>query len=154
MITWSGTRKVHASATHTFDVIGTHGRENHPRWEKEVVEIRPVTPGPVGLGTRAIMVRKEMGRVRAVEYEVTEFEAGRRIAFNHPDENMNFALSFTVTPVTSDECELRVDVRAQPKGPLRAMEPLMKLAFPKRSGRITDAMVAVVEELAAVPCGK
>lgn len=154
MITWSGTRRVHASAAHTFDVIATHGRENHPRWEKEVVEIRPVTPGPVGLGTRAIMVRKEMGRVRAVEYEVTEFDAGRRIAFHHPDANMDFALSFTVSPATASECDLRVDVRAQPNGALRAIEPLMRLAFPKRSARITDAMVAVVEELAAVPGAK
>lgn len=145
MIRWSRTTTVHASADDAFDVIGTNVTVNHPRWEKEVLSIRTLTPGPIAVGTRAVMVRKEMGRVRESEYEVTEFVPGRRIAFVHPQDALDFRLRFDLMPIDDATCDLTVDVTAQPRGALRLLEPIMRLGFPKRSRRITDAMVDVIE---------
>ena len=33
-----------------FDFVGTHYFENHPRWEREVVSVRKITDGPIGVG--------------------------------------------------------------------------------------------------------
>ena len=145
MIRWHRTSTVRASADDTFDVIGTNVTVNHPRWEAEVQSIRKLTPGPIGVGTRAIMVRKEMGRIHESEYEVTEFVPGRSIAFVHPQDAVDFTLRFELAATSEQTCELTVDVSAQPKGALRLAEPLMRLGFPKRSRRITDAMVGVIE---------
>ena len=149
MIRWQGARSVRASAHEAFDVIGTNVIANHPRWEKEVLSIRQLTPGPIRTGTRAVMVRKEMGRVRESEYEVTEFVPGKSIAFTHPQDALDFMLRFELRPIDDATCDLTVDVSAQPKGALRLMEPLMRLGFGRRSRRITQAMVAVIE--ATVP---
>ena len=61
MATYAATYRVARTPEEVFDVIGTHCYENHPHWEREVVAIQPVTPGPIGLGSRAIMVRQEYG---------------------------------------------------------------------------------------------
>ncbi|MGN6474863.1 MAG: SRPBCC family protein [Mycobacteriales bacterium] len=149
MIKWQGSFTVHASADAAFDVIGTNVTLNHPKWENEVQSIRQITPGPVGVGTRAVMVRKEMGRLHESEYEVTEFVPGRSIAFVHPQDALGFTLRFALSPLTGDTCQLTVEVAAEPKGALRLMQPMMRLAFPSRSRRITEAMVAVIETTAS-----
>jgi hypothetical protein len=148
MISWKRTTSVHASARVAFDVIGTNVAVNHPKWEKEVESIRLLTPGPIGAGTRAVMVRKEMGRIRESQYEVSEFVPGRCIAFDHPQDALDFKLRFEVVATGPTECELTVEVAADPKGTLRLMQPIMRLAFPRRSRRITDAMIAVIETTA------
>ncbi len=146
MIVHEHTRRVHRSAEEAFDVIGTHMYENHPRWEREVVEIRPLTPGPVGVGSRAVMVRQEFGRRSEVEYEITEFEPGRRIAASHPeDASMDFDIAFDIEPIDDDTCAVTVSVAARPKGWARALEPVMRIAMPRRGARITDDLAAVIE---------
>jgi hypothetical protein len=149
MITYQCVRNVNRSAEDTFDVIGTHMYENHPRWEPEVIEIRRITPGPVGVGSRAVMVRHEFGRTREVEYVITEFEEGRRIASQHPDDALDFNISFEIAPIDRDSCTVRVNVRAQPKGWTRILEPMMRLVMPKRGQRIANAMVDVIESAPA-----
>lgn len=145
MIVYQSTRRVNRSAEDTFDVIGTHVYDNHPKWEAEVLEIRPMTPGPVGVGSRAVMVRREFGRRKEVEYEVTEFEPGRRITFHHPDAALDFNISFNITPIDSGSCTVQVDVRAQPQGWTRILEPIMRRVMPKQGDRITSAMAEVIE---------
>ncbi|HEU5003250.1 MAG TPA: SRPBCC family protein [Actinomycetota bacterium] len=149
MITWRRTAPVQASAEDTFDVIGTNVAANQPKWEKEVQEVRLLTAGPIGVGSRAVMVRREMGRTRESEYEVTEFQPGASIAFRHPHDALGFALRFRVAPVATDRCELTVDVSAEPKGALRLMAPMLRLGFPKRCQRITDSMIQLVEASAS-----
>lgn len=145
MITYQTVRHINRSAEATFEVIGTHVYDNHPRWEPEVIEIRRVTSDPVRVGSCAVMVRREFGRTTEVEYSVTEFEPGRRIAFHHPDAALDFSISFDITPIDSGSCTLHVDVRAQPRGWTRILEPIMRVAMPKRGERITSAMATVIE---------
>lgn len=149
MIAYQSVRHVNRSAEDTFDVIGTHLYENHPKWEREVIEIRRITPDPVGVGSRAVMVRHEFGRTTETEYVITEFEQGRRIAAHHPDAALDFNISFDVTPIDNGSCTVRVDVRAQPQGWTRILEPIMRLVMPKRGERITSSMALVVESAPA-----
>lgn len=51
MSTYVSRHRVNRRIDDVFDVIGTRCYENHPRWEREVVEVRPLTDGPIGLGS-------------------------------------------------------------------------------------------------------
>jgi hypothetical protein len=73
MVAYEARRLVHRPPDVVFDVIGTHVYENRPRWESEVVEIRPLTEPPVRVGSRTIMERREYGQQTEVPYEVTAF---------------------------------------------------------------------------------
>ncbi len=138
-------KHVNRSAEDTFNVIGTGIYEYHPKWEKEVVEIRPITDGPVGVGSRAIMVRREFMRTTESEYVITEFEQDRRIAAHHPDPSMDFRIRFEITPIDSGSCTVQTDVQAQPKGWMRILEPVVRLVFRKQGERLANSMVEVVE---------
>lgn len=145
MSTYDATYRLDRTPEEVFDVIGTHCYENHPLWEREVVEIRQLTPGPIGLGSRAIMVREEFGRRSETEYEVTAFEPARRIAFRHPQGSMLFELGFDLRAAGVAATDLTVHVRAEPRNALRLLSPLIALQLPRRSDRITRRLVELVE---------
>lgn len=145
MPTFEATYHVARTPEEVFDVIGTHCYENHPRWENEVIEIRPLTPGPIGLGSRAVMVRQEFGRRSEAEYEVTAFDPPRRIAFRHPQDAMLFELSFDLRAASNATTDLTVRVRMVPKGMLRLLSPLLALQLPRRTDRITGQMIELIE---------
>ena len=145
MLTYEVRRRINRPPEAVFDVIGTHVYENHPHWESEVVEIRRLTDGPVGVGSRAIMVRQEYGRRRAAPYEVTEFVPDRKIAFRHLDGPMTFEIAFMLEPADASTTDLTVQVRVQPKGAFRLLTPLMARSLPKTGDRITGQMVTFVE---------
>ena len=145
MPTFHRTYRVARSADQVFDVIGTHLYENHPRWERETIEIRPLTDGPIRVGSRAVMVRQEYGRRSEGAYEITAFEPGRLVAARHLDGPMDFDISFGLTPVTETSCDLTVNVNMALRGRLRPLSPLLAIQMPGRSDRITRSCVALVE---------
>lgn len=147
MISYVKTRRVNRSAEAAFDVIGTHVFENHPRWEAEVLAIRRLDDGPVRVGSRAVMVRSDGGRKNSeTEYSVTEFDPPRRIAFDHPDSPLGFALSAEITPVSSTSCDVTTRVTMQPRGWMRLLEPVLRIGSARRGDRLTAAQVEVIEQ--------
>lgn len=151
MIRFNAVRCVPRPADDVFNVVATRAFENHPKWEDEVVEVRRVTPEPMGVGSRAVMVREEYGKRREVEYEVTEYEPNRRIAFRHLVPNSTFELSTDVRELTATSSEFEVTVLMGVKGMARLLEPLMRLGMPKRGARIMADMARVAETEPVVP---
>jgi len=139
------TYRVNRTPHQVFDVIGTNVYANHPKWEAEVVEIRPITPGPVRLGSEAVMVRQERGKQSETTYVVTAFEPDRVIAFAQDHPAMSFALRFELAPAGTDASDLTIDVRIGLKGALKLAMPLFMLQLPGRTDRITREMIALVE---------
>jgi uncharacterized protein YndB with AHSA1/START domain len=54
-----------------------------PRWMHDLKEIRDLTPGPIGVGTRAVGVVRMFGVAQADPVEVTVFEPPHRFAIRH-----------------------------------------------------------------------
>ncbi len=145
MSTYVSRHRVNRRIDDVFDVIGTHCYENHPRWEREVVEVRPLTDGPIGLGSRAIMVREEFGGRREIAYEVTDFAPPRRIAFQHLGGQMLFEHAFELQDAGPSATDLAVHVRMEPRGAFRLMSPLVAFNLPRTSERITRSLVDLIE---------
>jgi Polyketide cyclase / dehydrase and lipid transport len=145
MPAYRATYRIDRTPHQVFDVAGTNVYANHPRWESEVVEIRPITPLPVRAGSRAVMVREERGKRSETTYEVTTFEPDRAIAFRHDHPAMTFALRFELAPAGPSATDLTVDVRVELKGAFRLATPLFALQLPRRSDRIARQMVVLVE---------
>lgn len=139
------TYRIDRPASEVFDVIGTRMYENHPKWEEEVVAIRPVTAGPIGLGSRAVMVRQDGRRRSEQVYEITEFDPGRRITATHPDGPLAFELTFDLAPAGAAATDLTVRVQMAGRGAMRLLNPMIGLQLPRRSDRISRSMVAVIE---------
>jgi uncharacterized membrane protein len=62
-----------------FAYLSDLGR--HGEWQEQIVSVTVETEGPTGVGSRAREIRKVPGGKRDLAYEITEFEAPRRVAF-------------------------------------------------------------------------
>ena len=145
MVTVVHTERVARSREHAFDVVIRHQAENHPRWEDEVLEVRPLD-GIDGVGHRTVMVRRERGRTRELVHRCTEYEEGRVAAYQHEGEGpMDFAIRFAFEDDGADACTVTSTVTMTPHGALALMTPVLKLAGPRRSARISGRMREVVE---------
>ena len=54
---------------------------NAPRWQSGIVEVRRLTDGPPGVGSRHTFTRTLMGRRMTGENEYVAFEPGEQVAF-------------------------------------------------------------------------
>lgn len=148
MIRHSRDIRIQRPPARVFDFVATRYAENHPRWEEEVIEIRRLDDGPIALGSRFLMVRKDFGRVAEAINEVVELIPGRRIAFRHVHPKMDFHIAFTCDPIT-DATRLRVDVAAEPHGAMRLAAPMLRLRMPRIAVRNTSRIRDLVEAEAA-----
>lgn len=55
--------------------------ENHPKWETDFQEVKQLTSTPVGVGTTYQCVLKLPGRSAKSKFEIMEYEANKKIAF-------------------------------------------------------------------------
>lgn len=144
------TQDVHIrkASSEVFDFVARRYSENHPRWEEEVVEIRALDHGPIAEGSRFLMVRKDFGRIAEAVNEVVELVPGRRIAFRHVDEKVDFHIAFNFDPV-AEGTRLRVEVGAEPHGAMRLIAPMLRLRMPRIAARNTERIRQLVESEAA-----
>jgi hypothetical protein len=64
-----------------FRFIGEEFFANYSRWSPEVQELKQLSPGPVGVGTKARQVRVDQGHRSESTFGVTIFRPGERICF-------------------------------------------------------------------------
>lgn len=65
-----------------FRFIGDDFFANYPRWSPEVIELKPLSAGPLAVGSMARQVRVDHGHRSESTFRVTHFEPGKRIAFS------------------------------------------------------------------------
>ena len=136
---------VRRSVEEVFDFVGTHYFENHPRWEREVVEVRRLTDGPIGVGSRAVMVREEYGRRSEAPLEITAFEPSRTIAFRHLGGPMLFELALVMAPAGVSSTDLSVHVQVELQGRSKLLTPVFAFNLPRIGRRIMRTMVELIE---------
>jgi carbon monoxide dehydrogenase subunit G len=100
---------------------------NAPRWQSGFVDIRRLTDGPPGLGTRYAFTRTLMGRRMAGENEYVEFEPARRVAFR-TTSGPGLLASYAVEP-TQAGTRLTSTIELDVSGILSIAEPLVARAL-------------------------
>ena len=81
MIKATANTLVASSADRVFEFIATDFFKNYLRWSPEVVSLKPLSKGPVRLGTTARQVRIDRGRRTEATFKVVAFELGQRVDF-------------------------------------------------------------------------
>src|SRR5688572_11619504 len=73
--------------------------EKQPEWSSATHEANKISPGPIGVGSRARFVGKFLGRRFENESEVTEFEQDRRFTAETKSGPFPFKIAMTFAPV-------------------------------------------------------
>ncbi len=142
-------RLVQRPAEEVFDFVATRHFDNHPRWDPDLLEMEQTSPGPVGPGTTALVVRRRgrgRGRVEGTA-TVTDYEPCRRAAW---DVRFGaFALRQAVDLLPQQDgaaTRLRLSIEARAKGPLNLLLPLLRGQFRRTMVRSLTTIDALIRE--------
>ncbi len=111
--------------------------DNASEWDPSVVEARRLDSGALGRGSAFRIVSKFAGRRVPLRYEITEFDAGRRVVLEAWNGTFGSVDTITIVPAGSAST-VTYDARLVFKGISRIADPLMQLVF-NRVGRKADA---------------
>ena len=120
-------RIVQRPVEQVFDFVATRHFENHPRWDPDLLEMRQTSPGPVGQGATALVVRRQgRGRVEGTT-TVTEYEPCRRAAWDVQFGTFTLRQAVDLSPEQEGAAtRLRLSIESHAKGPLNLLLPLLR----------------------------
>jgi|tagenome__1003787_1003787.scaffolds.fasta_scaffold20688117_2 hypothetical protein len=119
-------------------------------WDPGVAEAQRLDDGPVGLGSRFRIVARFLGRRTELTYEIVRHDADALVALR--GENASVVsldtMRFSDTPAGGTRVSYEADLTL--KGPLRALDPLLGLAF----NRVGDRAAAGLRAKLATTAGR
>ena len=118
--------------------------ENVPKWKKRLVEVRPITSGPVGVGTTETHVSRFMGRRFEVDHEITEYDSGHKVRFRTTSGPFPSEGQFMLQDVEGGT-RLTIVSEAEPHGMFRLLAPVLRWVAKRRLERDLALLKSVLE---------
>ena len=129
-----------------FDFVARNHFENHPRWDPDLLEMIQTSPGPVGVGTTARVVRRQGRRQVEGTATVTAYDPDRAAAWDVRfgpfllRQRSEYALE-----QGGRATRLRLTVETSARGPIRFLLPLMRSRFRRTIDTSLSTIAALVE---------
>jgi hypothetical protein len=129
-----------------FDFVATHHFENHPRWDPDLLEMSQTSPGPVGVGTTARVVRRQgRGHVEGTA-TVLHYEPNRRAAWAVRFGPLRLNQRAELVPEQGGAAtRLRLSVDTGAEGPIRVIVPFLRGRFRKTMTQSLRTIAALLE---------
>ena len=109
--------------------------ENDPKYRPAHLEAKKTTTGPIEVGTSFRQVMRAMGRQDSVDFEITQYEPNRRVAFKHTAFlGMAGSTAFEVDQVDGGT-EVTFTMDGKMQGLNRVFGPIMGLMLKKVENR-------------------
>ncbi len=129
-----------------FDFVATRHFENHPRWDPDVLEMRQTSPGPLGPGTTAHVVRRQgRGRVEGTA-TVVRYEPPRHAAWDVRFGPFALRQAVDLQPEDDGSTRLRLAIETEATGPLALLVPLMRGRFRRTMTRSLVTIEALLRQ--------
>ena len=117
-------RLVQRPPAQVFDFVATRHFDNHPRWDPDLLEMRQVTPGPVGPGTTARVIRRQGRRRVEGTATVIEYEPCRRAAWEVQFRTFLLRQAVDVLPQRAGSAtRLQLCIEARARAPVSFLSP-------------------------------
>ena len=120
-------------ASEVFDFVAD--QTNAPQWQQGLYEVRRITPGPIGVGTEHLFVRRFAGMKIESRNRFTEYEPDRFVSFEIPSGRITGNASYRVEPTGSNTCRLISEVHFQVSGLGGFAAPLLAKVFERDTKR-------------------
>jgi hypothetical protein len=130
-----------------FDFVAMHHFENHPRWDPDLVEMSQTSPGPVGVGSTARVVRRQGSRVVEGTATLYAYEPHRVAAWDVRFAPFRLDQQAEFIPErggAATRLRLRIDTTAH--GPVRVILPLLRARFRKTMTQSLRTIAALLED--------
>jgi Polyketide cyclase / dehydrase and lipid transport len=145
----SASQVIERPPAEVFRFVATDHFQNHPKWDPAVTSITKTSPGPMGVGTTARLVRTDRGRHVEGTMEVTEYEPVS--SFTEVSRFGPFTLHAraTLAPVAPASTRLELVIDTQARGVMGLLLPLMRGRFRKTMARSLRIIKEQVEATAS-----
>lgn len=121
---------------------------NATQWQSGISEVRRLTEGPPGLGTRHAFTRTLMGRRLTGENEYIEFVPGKRVAFR-TTSGPDLLASYEVAPAAAGS-RVTATIELDVSRIMSIAEPLVARALKRDVGanlaRLKDMLESSIDE--------
>lgn len=97
---------------------------NAPQWQDGLLEVRRVTDGPIGVGTKHTVVRKFLGRRMELTNEYIRYEPNRQVTFKGDTGPARFEVSY-LTEATAVGTKVTCQMQMEQGGLFGLAEPFM-----------------------------
>ena len=112
MRTISATAEIAAPPSEVFEFLAD--LENLPRWQSGIVSAEMTTPEPIGVGSRAHVVRNLLGQRIEVDITLVGYEPGRMVQLESAASGIGVQVRLDLAPKEEGTAlTFGVDVRAQ-----------------------------------------
>ncbi len=140
--------------THTMDIptppAAAHAYvsdfKNLPRWDPTIKRVEQTTPGPVGTGTRYVVVLSFLGSESTMDYVTKEFQPPVRAVLTGVASSATATDTITIEP-TPTGSRLTWEAQITLAWPARILDPVLKLLFARD---VAKAMANLERELSAL----
>jgi hypothetical protein len=131
-----------------FRFVATEHFQNHPKWDPAVTAITQTSPGAMGVGATARLVRTDRGRRVEGTMEVTEYQPVS--SFTEVSRFGPFTLHARATfePVAPASTRLELVIDTHGRGVIRLLLPVMRGTFRKTMARSLRSIKEQVEATA------
>jgi hypothetical protein len=122
-------------------------------WDPGVVEARDLTPDPVGVGSAFEVVSSVLGRRVPLRYEITEFDAPRRVVLRAESSSVRSIDTISCEPGADGSTVVTYDSVLEPRGAARLIAPFVAVLFRRIGDRAAGGLRASVDRLAGSDLG-
>jgi uncharacterized membrane protein len=117
---------------------------NDPQWRSEVRDMRYLSDGPVGVGTRLRETSALLGRLVVTESVIPVFEMNARVDFDSVSGPFRVRGSRTFAAVV-DGTRLTYELEWQPVGMYRLVAPMVAGMYQRTVDRYLARVAAILE---------
>ena len=137
-------RTVNRPAGEVFEFFSD--ASNNPRWQNGMVSCEWTSEPPIAVGSTYTQRARFAGRDVISEFEVTEFEPGRKIRIETTKSTFPIQVTRTVEPIDDTTCQVVAEITGGPEsGPMRWLAPLMEKRAQKSVDTDYDRLVQLLE---------
>ena len=117
---------------------------NYPRWSAEVVDLKPLSTGPVRLGYQARQIRVDQGHKTESTFEVAELDLLKRVSFQGITAPYRSLYEFeNLSPSTRVTFTFELE-KLEPR--LRPFEKLIRIALQDGAKRTVRKLKLLIEK--------
>jgi hypothetical protein len=131
-------------AAEVFEFVAD--QTNAPRWQQGLHEVRRITPGPLGVGSEHVFVRRFAGMKIESRNRFTGYDPGRFVSFEIPSGKITGEASYLVEPTGTDNSRLISEVHFRVAGPAGLASPLLARLFERQSKKDEATLKELLEQ--------
>jgi uncharacterized membrane protein len=100
--------------------------ENNPKWQSGMVSARFTSPDPLGVGSTYSQEARFLGRPVLSEFEVIEYEPGRKVKITSTSGTFPITVTRLVEPNSDGGSRVSALIEGDASGVYRLAEPILR----------------------------